>query len=411
MGGNVQHSDNNTPVSDDKKLDRPGTGPSRPTLYEVMDKFALRKAGVEGKLELNRQVDLWMYLVEGVIVGYPIDFLDNDRKAIAVLCRLSHLQVSDSERVALRKALSASLKLWQGIPADSELYIENPAFIVTGSDGTQPDLSPFRVCQKCLDCLYGTPPLGVGISPQFSYYRNDRFVASGVRWKVNGEILPFRPAPGRLPAAVCGQIIVDASVAAKSPSEMSSIEQCYVNAISWFRRGRLEENAITKFMSYWIALESCFPRSFKQGQIRSSLAIFFGTVGKKHECFLRRDDRAVLAALGDNRNEFLDEYDKMCNLRAEVVHNGATELTLPNTKRDDYRWGTHLLRHQLLPKALWTLTEAIREGRAKIESVWRDFVVHLVFSDSYSAWRKDNFGRSFYEDGPRQLLLTDTHWD
>ena len=85
----------------------------RSSFYDVMDKFALRKGGVEGKLELNRKVNLWMYLVEGVIVGYPIDFLDNDLKPIAVLCRLSHLQVSDSERVALRKALSASLKLWQ----------------------------------------------------------------------------------------------------------------------------------------------------------------------------------------------------------------------------------------------------------------------------------------------------------
>ena len=164
-------------------------------------------------------------------------------------------------------------------------------------------------------------------------------------------------------------------------------------------------------MSYWIALESCFPRSFKQGQIRSSLAIFFGIVGEKHECFLRSGDKSALAALGKNRNEFLDEYDKMCNLRAEVVHNGATELTLSGEKREDYRWATHLLRHNVLPKALWTLAEAIREGRIKIDSVWRDFIVHLVFSDSYKAWRKDNFGRSFYEDGPRQLLLMDTHYD
>lgn len=352
-----------------------------------------------------------MYLVEGVIVGYPIDFHDNSRKEIAVLCRLSHLKVSDGERVALRKALSASLKLWQGIPVGSELYIENPAVIVTGSDGTQPDLGPFRVCQKCLDCLYGTPPLGVGISPQFSYYKNDRLVASGVRWNVNGEILPLRPTPTRLPAAVCGQIVVDASVAAKTPSEMSSIEQCYVNAMSWFRRGRLEENTITKFMSYWIALESCFPRSFKQGQIRNSLAIFFGIVDGKHEVFLRSNDRAVLAALGVNRCEFLEEYDKMCNLRAEVVHNGATELTLADEKREDYRWAIHLLRHLVLPKALWTLSEAIREGRIKIDSVWRDFIVHLAFSDAYETWRRDNFGRSFYEDGPRQLLLAHPHQD
>ena len=79
------------------------------------------------------------------------------------------------------------------------MYVENPAFIVTGNDGTQPDLSPFRVCQKCLDCLYGTPPLGVGISPQFSYYKNDRLVASGVQWKRMERFYHSHQLPGDSP--------------------------------------------------------------------------------------------------------------------------------------------------------------------------------------------------------------------
>jgi hypothetical protein len=224
--------------------------------------------------------------------------------------------------------------------------------------------------------------------------------ACGASWQPGEPPKPLSPPNRRIPAAICGSVSIDISLATKE-ERLSEVELAILNLARWKRQGMLDDNQLFKFLAHWIALESCFPK--KRKLIETSLALLYGRIASRLHAQLDVGETATVNALGVYRSEIADEYKRMVRLRNDLVHNGATDLNLSPSLSKDYRIGIYLLRHEILPKCQWVLWDAHQCGVLRLKDVWPNHALHFVLSDQYP--RDQFFCRSLYQDASRELLL------
>ena len=368
------------------------------SLYEELDSYAISRGHAQSSIQLNQKAYIWTYLIEGLIVGSPIFFRDNNDCPV-ILCRLSHLKIGNSERASLQKALSESFKLWRGIPVDANVHLSNPTFIMTASedDSESAQKTMFTSCQKCLDQLFISNSAISLYSPSLLNSNNLAKTASGALRKPTGEIIPMRPIATPMPPAILKAYEVDASISFKESPSVSSIERAYLNAISWLRQGKLENNVVSKFMAYWLAFESCFPENvYKKKDLLSNLALFFGFFRDKHRYLLDPKEKGMVDSLPPNSNEIRAVFDSIYDLRVNLFHYGSTELTMASSRSDEYAFAAYFLRHEVLGRCLWLLRDTIEQGMTHLEKVWPERAVHFVLSDRYRK-REDSFCQSLFK--------------
>lgn len=366
--------------------------------YNVFDEFMLKRGAADNSIDLNSSVYMWMYLVQGIIVGAPVYFIDEAQHTKAVICRLSHININAEKKHLIRQHLSGSLKTWRGIPLDANLLLDNPTLIMVGStsESEEDRQLTFRVSQICLDQYYSGHSPGIFTYPQLMHENYAEYLAVGITLKPSGDVVSVAHPSVMMPGAICKAYSIDVSYCLKDDPAISAVEQAYLNLISWLRKGRLENNIIMKFAAYWLALEASQPPNiWRRRDIRNNTGILFGFFSTNHRSIMDSREIGIVDSLGQNYNEFMDIFSQVYSLRVRIFHLGATESTTHSGVSQEYALACYLLKDNILNKCLMVLRDAIQNGLQQLEQVWPTYAVHYVLSNRYN--RQVFFNRSFFE--------------
>ncbi len=381
------------------------------SVHSRLDEYALKRGSSGAGIKLERNGTLWLHLVQGAIIGGVVTFLGRRRQENAFLCRLTHLELGEGDMTALVDALNTSYKSWFGIDPRAPLTLGNPTLLITASENRSSGerCHAFSEAQSCLDLLYADWVVGLSTRPGLMVCDEGHRFAAGAVWAPQAVPDALQPPPKRVPGALLQPHAVDASLAFPGSDGLCSVQTCRANALAWFRRARLEDNLILKFIAYWISMEACFPpgRRVKLPELRDWIGMLFGHIEEAQSVTPGPDLVRFLAKHQTNTNEFRQEWPTMCRLRAGFVHFGAGASELAAQTRTDLCAALHLLRIHIVPSCLDVLEDAESEGVHEIERIWPNHALAYVMSGRFR--RRGSFRTSFYSDVPRELAAANDH--
>ena len=360
-----------------------------------MDEFALRRGNAEGKVQVYQDRPLVMLMLEGLIVGAPVVFCDSSGRQVAHICRISHLSLNDDERARLLSALSISMSVWMGLRDGRGVQVLNPAVFICSCGAHE----AYEMAEAFMDKAWLDISV-LSLYPwQLSRADEGSKLAAGITWDAPSAPKPILPPPKRVSPVLCDSVTVTCP---QETAVAHEVEASLQTVASWLRRARKEQNLVLKFLSYWIALDSSFPNGY--GGRYKDVHMLFGFFDSVRSKLMSSSESLIASALQPNPNEIKLQLGRMHYLRNRIVHNGQTSISLSAEAASDLDLSCYLLRHEIVIKGTWILRDAAERGIRSLSHVWPEHALHFVLSDKYRELAR-SFGRSFFQDVPRELLM------